>query len=580
MSANQAVILLPGAGLLLLLLALSDPDAGRRDGVSRRCVAAREGGRLGPVSVRTVREGAASSKRFLDHFPAVVRLRPGSRLESAFEYTTCGTGFRLSQGLGTRIARHASVLGAAYLFARLLDIPFRLVAANLLGEEEFGEFRFAMTLVAFASFLADLGVDQFTTRQIPRMAGAPLSGLPGIVRARLWNTAGMLTALGVAACVLTLMPGYRPGLTGIAILFALVLTAYSFLRAVSRGAERMTYESGAIVLEKLLLVAVGIGLLTVAQRAESLLAAFALSSAAGLGYLAARLIRTFGAAPFRPRSSGPPVWREAWVFGAGGLILMALYRQDIFLLRILGGEQGDRDTGQYGSPFLVLEGLLLPAQMAAFAVLPVISRAWRERQDVAGPVSRILGFFAVLSIPIALGGCLVAGDLMALLFWRLTGSLAVITPVFALLAASFPFVCGNYIAGTVLLAVDRQRYNLACSAFAFLLNLVLNLILIPRHGPVGAAAATLATQAVFLALLLSGCRGCVAWRVPAARLLAFAGALGAMSAAVLLLGGAPVLVRIAAGAGVYAAAALGARLVDAGAARRIFGRDSGSPRAV
>jgi O-antigen/teichoic acid export membrane protein len=115
-----------------------------------------------------------------------------------------------------------------------------------------------------------------------------------------------------------------------------------------------------------------------------------------------------------------------------------------------------------------------------------------------------------------------------------------------------------------ILAKNLQRYLLVPTALGALSNVALNLYLIPRHGALGAAYATLISYSLawFVALLafretrpliLQGLR----WAIPAITL-----ALGASWAAGLLPGSAGL--KLIAGACLYAAGIM---------ATRLFGRD-------
>ena len=71
-------------------------------------------------------------------------------------------------------------------------------------------------------------------------------------------------------------------------------------------------------------------------------------------------------------------------------------------------------------------------------------------------------------------------------------------PVLALLAISIPLTAGAGVLRQVLLATDRQQYDLVVVVLGAVSNAGLNLLLIPRLGLAGAALATITGEAVVL----------------------------------------------------------------------------------
>ncbi|MGA7304963.1 MAG: polysaccharide biosynthesis C-terminal domain-containing protein, partial [Rhodothermales bacterium] len=65
----------------------------------------------------------------------------------------------------------------------------------------------------------------------------------------------------------------------------------------------------------------------------------------------------------------------------------------------------------------------------------------------------------------------------------------------------FPFAALNYLLSTAMTAANNEKTLAWVLGFAALLNVVLNLILIPEYSLYGAAAATITTEAVILIIL-------------------------------------------------------------------------------
>jgi stage V sporulation protein B len=162
----------------------------------------------------------------------------------------------------------------------------------------------------------------------------------------------------------------------------------------------------------------------------------------------------------------------------------------------------------------------------------------------------------MLGLPIATGGALLAGQLVELLFgaeYREAATTA------ALLLLGLAFAYPNSLATTTALAIGRERAVALIYGSGLLLNVALNLWLVPSVGIEGAGIAMLAAQAWLLGGMATVC-----WRsglrpLSAVALAKLVVAAGAMGLAVLALRDLPLPVPVLAGALVYGAALVAVR---------------------
>ena len=174
-----------------------------------------------------------------------------------------------------------------------------------------------------------------------------------------------------------------------------------------------------------------------------------------------------------------------------------------------------------------------------------------------------------LAAPIVVGGVLVGPGVLALI----KPEAAAAGHLLCVLILSYPFICGNFMVGTVLAATNRQNRNFVAGAIALATNTVLNLASIPHYGAMGAAVATLISQAAYFFCMLHECRDQFAgWSVDLAYYVKALAAALAMGAIVFVLAslGAPVLVQIAAGALAYGLLAAGLRVLSPGDLARLW----------
>jgi PST family polysaccharide transporter len=217
----------------------------------------------------------------------------------------------------------------------------------------------------------------------------------------------------------------------------------------------------------------------------------------------------------------------------------------------------DSTLGQYVAAVRVSEMFeMLPAALIA-SLVPILSISAKDQKAFHAYLDRTLRYFLVLACAICVFITTGAGLIVTLLYGK---QFAAATPLLAVLIWSEVSTFFGTVMVAAMVARNLQRYLLVPTAVGALSNVALNFYLIPRYAALGAAWATLISYSlawfvVLLAfrqtrpLVLQGLR----WAIPALVL-----ALGAAWAGTLLPGSA--VVKIVAGAGLYAAGAVAARL--------------------
>jgi O-antigen/teichoic acid export membrane protein len=189
-----------------------------------------------------------------------------------------------------------------------------------------------------------------------------------------------------------------------------------------------------------------------------------------------------------------PLWdiaRKAAPLGFSLVMLQIYWSMDQVLLGLLTNKT---QVGQYAA------AAKLPAVLSGFiaiwvsAVYPHASKLFTDQPDV---LRRQLGGFTSLSVvaalPLAAGSAILGTDIMTGLFgpaYRPAGE-----PFAILMAASAIVVVAiNYT--SLAMAVDQERVFAWAVTAASVINVLLNLLLIPFYGPTGAAIATVVAELV------------------------------------------------------------------------------------
>jgi O-antigen/teichoic acid export membrane protein len=342
--------------------------------------------------------------------------------------------------------------------------------------------------------------------------------------------------------------------------FALLLTTSysSLLRAVFYIRGRLGYEAIAIVAEAIVLLALTI--LAIDRRAtwDVFLWVYAIS------YLFTCL---FAFAVLRWRwhervavRLEPVFVRRLLMAGlplALGFTITTVYAQlDIVLLQLFKNFQM---VGWYSAANKYIDAVAWIPQSAMGAVFPALSLLGAtDRGRLLFAYEKSFKMLAILGLPLAVGLGVMAASIVHFTrgFEQSIPALQILSPSVVLLFVNNAFIY-------TLTAINRQLDFTRLAIFTLAVNLVLNLLLIPPYGYLGAAAASTITEA---ALFAGGW-----WLLRRQRLpLSVVGSSGRVIAGALLMGVAVYLIRswplpivVIAGAAVYAAALLALRALNA-----------------
>ncbi len=264
------------------------------------------------------------------------------------------------------------------------------------------------------------------------------------------------------------------------LLYALLRSRLITAGAVFKGLERMDIEVKARVIE-LASALVGLALIAWFELPAWLMGlAFNLGATLGLGWIMARLPHD-GAS--RPDTITPPpdFRKEGLIFvGLAGMFQL-LIRGDTLVMATLGLQAAV--IGRYGAALMpVLAAIALP-QLLAVAIYPILSRS----AEASESPQRWILFCLGLGLASGLGTATILdifGPLMIRLLYG-TRYLAA-SPLLVRAAWLLPGACSSMMIGVVLAAWRQQHLGLAALASVTVPALLLDILIIPVFGLMGA----------------------------------------------------------------------------------------------
>jgi O-antigen/teichoic acid export membrane protein len=182
--------------------------------------------------------------------------------------------------------------------------------------------------------------------------------------------------------------------------------------------------------------------------------------------------------------------KKSFPFALLTLFMAAYLRIDTVLLGKLLPD-GKEQAGIYAQSFRIVEILSNYGYLFTIILLPIFSRMIRKKESVE-QLSKLS--FLLLFVPafiVTLGCMFYSSEIMDILY---NAHLEESSRVFKILIFSFLGMCTTYIFGTLLTANGSMKPLNIMACAAVILNLTLNLLLIPRFGVNGAAITNVSIQ--------------------------------------------------------------------------------------
>lgn len=381
---------------------------------------------------------------------------------------------------------------------------------NAVGKEVYGFYIALFNFAYIFNILLDIGTTNYNTRNIAQHPQLIAKHLPVLLTMKLM----LLVLYAVVTFTAALLWGY--GSREFYLLAFLTLNQFLnslilYLRSNFQGLLLFKWDSVLSIMDRAVMILI-CGLLLIGTRSGNL-DAFRIEwfvYAQTAAYLATALLALW-VLMRTPQFAGHrrmlrPDWPMTCVVLKRSLpfallvLLMACYnRIDPILLQKLAPDGNDQ-AGIYAGAFRLLDALTMIAYLVSVPLLPIYSKlcakADNESRQITETTRIVFSAIMVFAITAAVTLSAFAEQLMGLLYHN---SIEEYASVFRILIFGIIPISITYVFGTLLTANGSLKQLNILAAVTLVVNIGINLTLIPRCGAVGSAWASLAAQC-FMAL--------------------------------------------------------------------------------
>lgn len=383
--------------------------------------------------------------------------------------------------------------------AHSLRFVVAIFAARILGAANWGIFSYAVTLAGMFTIVSDIGISGVLNREVARNPENHAQYLSTSFFLKIFLIFFSIALILITAPFLLNIDGVKSFLIIICLILAFdSMRDFSF--AIIRAKEKMEQEAAIKTVTNVGILVLGLAFLIFIPTPKALAWSYAIGS--GLGLITGIwLLRPYLANLFSnfTRKLVWPIFSSAWPLALIGLSSSLMINMDMV---IIGHFRSAAEIGFYAAAqrpiqlFYTISGLIASATFPAFA-----KAAKRDNPRFKILLEKVITVVFLIGLPLVIGGIVLGKEVIQVLFGNqyLAGTLTLQLLLITLLT-TFPT---NILINGVF-AYDKQKIFSWAITTGIVVNLILDLLFIPRWGIAGSAAATIIAQLfIFTPLFVS-----------------------------------------------------------------------------
>ena len=401
-------------------------------------------------------------------------------------------------GTARRITTNFISLTTSEVISKVLQLAVFIYLARVLGKENFGIFSFAFAFAFIVTVVSDFGLSTLFVREISRNKKL----------AAKYHFNGMIAKVFLSSLVtvfavifLNLM-GYQHEVRKVAyiILSFTLLQSFTELNySIFRAFEKMYYEMIIKLLRIFSLVAFVLYFGSNGYDVFKIVLVFPVVELVMLSLSFIFVYKKFiEIKPEFDYNFSKDFLKESSLFFFSIVVTtIYLYVDQVILSKL----RGTTEVGVYSAAANIVIALIFIPLVYCNSIYPVISRLYiTSKKSLKLAYERSFKYMLLLGLPIAVGIYALAGKIILLLYGKDYSNSAI---VLGILSGYIFLKFLNPVTGFTLMATNKQKTRLYSQSSAAVINVILNLMLIPFYGVTGAAIATLLTEIIFFIIYTS-----------------------------------------------------------------------------
>ncbi len=391
----------------------------------------------------------------------------------------------------SKIITNTTILSFIQILEKCINFFFVIVIVRYLSQEEFGQYGFVSSYVILFGAFINLGLAGLCTREIAKKPEIGSKILTVSLVPMFFSSA--LTFVIIWWSVLWSKTGQTDIVKAVQLAaVALILNSFSVLFAtVPRAYERMIYAVLPKFIRQLICSVLCFVLLPYGYGLVGIYYLIVLASFIELGLQIYFCTGLLGVLPTR-KFDLDLCWsfiREAFPLALTSVFVIIYYKIDTVMLSYM---KNDVQVGKYTAVYNLAFAFLFLGISYHQATFPALAKLYARNHKVFLNIYKnSIKYLVVGALPIATGIVLLASRMIELIYGaRYIDSAAGLQ----ILMGAFFLMFINGFMGNALIVIGAQRKLSCIIGIGMVVNVGLNLLIIPQYGFLGAAATTVFTE--------------------------------------------------------------------------------------
>jgi len=388
------------------------------------------------------------------------------------------------------ILKNGLWLSFSEAIVRLLKLALIIYVARILGVTEYGKFTFALAFISLFAIISDLGISPIIARDIAKDKGKEKEFSSALSLKILLALGGIITIF-IGSFFITSDPLIRK-LIWILGIYASSGSFSGIIYAFLQARQRMEYQAWINIFQTSLVTGAGFFVLFNFPSIRNLGLAYLFASTSSLILLL--LIFNFKFLRLK-LSFNRTVWKNllktSWPLALAGMFATIYNSIDSVMMGYWGQIT---ETGWYNASYRIVGITLIPMALIAQIFYPALSKFSKKSKASFQKIwNKQMEAMITLAVPIMIGGIVLAPKIIQFVYGKdflpAVFSLRILLLMTGIVFVSTPFQ-------QVLVVVNQQKKLFWATMTGAIINIVLNILLIPKLSLNGAAISTLITYLI------------------------------------------------------------------------------------
>ncbi len=387
------------------------------------------------------------------------------------------------------IVKNTGILVFGEVLSRVFSFFLIIFIARHLGNVGLGQYSFLFAFVGVFSVISDLGTTVYMTREIARNKSLTKEYLGKIFVLKLLAS-GLSVLIPLIFIIFTNQPGYiKLGILVTCIAMFFNYMAFPF-RAVVNAYELQVYQSIYSFVERT--IAFGLGVIVLSRGYGLIGLVIALVASNSISWIVLYALVSKNISTLKPRMDFKfinSILKQSLPFWFTTIFMSIYFKIDTIMLSFMTGYAA---TGWYNASYKIIDTLSFLPFVVITAVFPAMSKFYKQNTVLLKVLyEKSFYYLTVLALPLGIGATLLADRII---FFVYKQGFENSVMVLQILIWALVLVFVNYVMGYLLNSIEKQKLFTVSTGLCALLNIILNLFLIPLYGFIGASIATVITE--------------------------------------------------------------------------------------